>query len=69
MPVAANRYTLTAANLTDKAVMFNGMLLRLGVGDALPMMAGAATAKGKLMFAPVSITFLVAPFAENAACR
>ena len=30
VPVAANQYTLTAAKLTDKAVMFNGTAFRLG---------------------------------------
>lgn len=69
VPVAANRYTLTTTNFTDKTVMLNGAPLQLGAGDAFPMMVGRVTVKGTVSFAPASITFLVAPFARNQACR
>lgn len=69
VPVAANRYTLTARELNAGSVMLNGQPLRLGPDDRLPMMAGQATAAGTLTFAPASITFLAVPFAKNVACR
>jgi hypothetical protein len=69
LSVAANRYTLTAASLTDKTISLNRAPLRLGPNGALPMMAGPATAGGQLAFAPVSITVLAIPFAKNEACQ
>ena len=69
LPAAANRNTLTAASLTDKTISLNGTPLRLGPNDALPMMAGQATAVGQLTFAPASITFLAIPLAKNEACQ
>lgn len=69
LPTAANRYTLTAANLTDKTISLNRTSLQLGPNDALPKMASQATAVGLLAFAPASITFLAIPLAKNEACR
>ncbi|MBA1204398.1 hypothetical protein G7009_22020 [Pseudomonas capeferrum] len=69
LPVASNRYTLAAANLTDKAVSLNGTPLRLGANDALPAMEGSATAAGELAFEPGSITFLTVPSAKNQTCQ
>jgi len=69
LPVAADRYTLTAENLTDKTISMNRRPLRLGPEDALPMMAGQATAAGQLAFAPASITFLGIQLAQNEACQ
>lgn len=69
VPVAGERYTLTAANLTDKSVLLNGAPLQLGAGDALPAMTGQQVKAGKLVFAPTSITFLAIPAAQNQACR
>jgi heparanase 1 len=69
LPAAADRYTLTAASLTDRIIALNRTPLRLGQDDALPTMAGQATAVGPLAFEPASITFLSIPSAENGACR
>lgn len=69
LPVAANRYTLTALHLTDRDVLLNQDVLRLGSDDALPAMLGHATNIGAVTFAPVSITFLTIPFARNQGCR
>ena len=69
LPDAADRYTLTAASLTDKTISLNGAPLQLGPNDALPPMAVQVTAAGQLAFAPASITFLAIPSARNEACR
>ena len=69
MPAASQRYTLTAANLTDKTVLLNGTPLKLGANDAVPGMAGQPTEAGPLTFAPASITFLAIPSAQNQACQ
>ncbi len=69
VPVQSERYTLTAQDLLSSSVALNGVELKLGAGDALPKMAGKAAAKGKVEFAPESITFLAITGAGNAACR
>ena len=63
------RYTLDAASLTDSDVRLNGTPLRLGAADALPAIAGIATAPDVVTFAPASITFLAIAEAANKACR
>jgi hypothetical protein len=69
IPTRAERYTLTARNLTDRVVLLNGTELKLGTEDALPVLKGTATPPGKVIFAPTTITFLALPDAHNASCR
>jgi hypothetical protein len=69
LPAAAERYTLKAANLTDKNVSLNGAPLQLGPNDTLPVMTVEATAAGDLAVAPASITFLAIPSAKNQGCQ
>ncbi len=68
-PTAAERYTLTARELTDRVVLLNGSVLQLGVDDALPGLDGMRTHAGKVTFPPASITFLAFPKAHNASCQ
>ena len=69
VPLTAQRYTLTAQNLTDGRVRMNGRELGLGAHDALPMLASAPEKPGRLSFAPASITFVAIPDAHNPACQ
>ena len=69
IPAAAQRYTLTAASLSDSTIALNGRQMKLGPDDALPNMSGDAVPVGKIELAPESITFLAFPSAENASCR
>jgi hypothetical protein len=69
VPMAAERYTITAGNLLSKQVQLNGNELSLGAADALPQLTGTPTDSGSLIFAPASITFLAIPNANNAACQ
>ncbi len=69
LPVASERYTLTAANLDGKRVDLNGKELGLGAGDELPGIGGVATQAGRVTFAPLSITFLAIADAGNRSCR
>lgn len=69
VPISAERYTLTAKNLLDTHVELNGTELKLGAGNALPPLMGAPTQSGRVAFAPVSITFLAMPKADNTSCR
>lgn len=69
VPLAAERYTITAGNLLSKQVQLNGNELSLGADDALPPLLGTPTNPGNLIFAPASITFLAIPNANNSACQ
>ena len=69
LPVAAERYSLTASDLMDNKVALNGRLLTVGADDALPSLDGVATKAGKVELAPASITFFGIAGAKNAACR
>jgi heparanase 1 len=69
LPVGAERYNLTAANLTDSAVDLNGKRLELGPGDSLPVLHGVDVHSRIVNLAPASITFLAFPRAGNAACK
>ena len=69
LPVASERYTLTAKDLMDNKVELNGRELKLDSNGDLPQLAGKAQSSGKVVFAPASITFLAIPNAGNAACR
>jgi heparanase len=69
LPVAAERYTLSAQQLESAQVLLNGAELSLGANDALPQLKPVATAGGSITFAPATITFLALPKAGNNACR
>ena len=69
IPTAAQRYTLTAADLLSSQVELNGRELKLDAADHLPNMMSVAAHAGQVTFAPASITFLAFPKAENPSCR
>ena len=69
IPVPGERYTLSSSDLQSKTVQLNGTELKLGEGDALPVLAGAPFQPGNVEFAPATITFIALPQAGNAACR
>ena len=69
IPTTAERYTLSARNLSDPQVQMNGSDLALGIHDELPTLAGTRKNRGRITLAPTTITFLAIPKAHNAACR
>lgn len=66
---SAQRYTLSAKELSDSIVQLNGEDLKLGADDTIPQLTGEAMPAGPVTFAPATITFLAFPDANNAACR
>jgi heparanase len=64
----AQRYTLTAVQLTDTAVQLNGAPLQLGLDDSLPTLTVVTAGPGRLDVPPASISFLAFPDARNPAC-
>ena len=69
IPIAGERYTLSSNDLQSKTVQLNGAELKLGAGDALPVLAGIATQPGNVEFGPATITFVALPQAGNRACQ
>jgi heparanase 1 len=65
----AERYTLTAKQLQDKAVRLNGKTLELNSDSDVPEFEGQRTRTGRIGFAPASVTFLAIPNASNSSCR
>lgn len=68
VPLASERYTLTAPQLESRNVMLNGKELALTAADELPAISGERTSSGPLTLPAASITFLKIPNAKNAAC-
>jgi hypothetical protein len=58
LPVACERYTLTAKELQARSVMLNGAALQLSPDGSLPSPAREAATAGTLRLPPASITFL-----------
>ncbi len=69
LPVAAERYTLTAKQLEGASIQLNGNTLRLTAGGELPKLTGEPTKAGRVSFAPASITFLAVENAIDSSCR
>jgi hypothetical protein len=69
LPMAAQRYTLTAHKLEDEQVQLNGRTLEVQADGEPPKLEGQAIRAGPVHFAPVSITFLAVPRAGNASCQ
>lgn len=65
----AERYTLAAGQLQDRAVQLNGKNLQLNSDGDVPEFVGQPTRSGRISFAPASITFLEIPNASNSSCR
>jgi heparanase 1 len=68
IPKPADRYTLTATELTSESVLLNGIALQVGNDGTVPETKGEKVKAGTLPLAPASITFLAIPSAGNANC-
>lgn len=68
VPVPSLAYTLSAPELQGSRVALNRRLLALGLNDTVPVISGAPTPAGELVFEPASITFLALARAGNKAC-
>jgi hypothetical protein len=66
---AADRYTLTAPNLTSTTVLLNGSTLHTGPDGSLPLLDPEHLSPGTVTLEPLSVTFLSVPTAQNASCR
>jgi hypothetical protein len=69
LPVAADRYTLSALNIEDAQVQLNGRELRLTANNTLPQLRGTRIPSGRAELQPATITFLAVPQAANGSCR
>jgi len=69
LPMAGDRYSLTAASLDATHAQLNGHDLALGTNDELPPLAGMREPAGRVALPPASITFFSFVDAGNANCR
>lgn len=69
VPTPSLRYTLSAPELQGGRVALNRRLLALGLNDTVPIVSGAPTPAGELLFEPASITFLALAHVDNGACH
>jgi heparanase 1 len=69
LPIAGERYTLSAADLQKGNVLLNGTELKLSDRDELPPLSGVPSAAGRASFEPGTITFLALPEANNKDCQ
>ena len=68
LPVAGERYTLSADDVQSADVKLNGTVLALGPNDALPELAGATSPPDAIELLPATMTFLTIANAGNPAC-
>jgi hypothetical protein len=68
LPVASERYTLSADDLQSAEVKLNGTALALGPNDDFPQLAAVTSPPGSVEIAPATITFLTVEHAKNPAC-
>ena len=66
---AADRYTLTASDLTSTTIQLNGTPLSANPDGSLPTFHAEHVKAGDQTVAPLSVTFLAIPQAHNPACR
>jgi hypothetical protein len=69
LPVASERYTLSADDLQGEEVKLNGTALELGPNDNLPRLAAVRSPPGVVELKPATITFLTIEDAGNPACN
>ena len=68
LPVAADRYALTASDLGSTTVSLNGTTLQAAPDGSLLPIKGQRVNSGTIVLDPESITFLVIPSAQNKSC-
>ena len=69
LPKSANRFTLTANDLTSADVKLNGKVMQIGSNGSVPKFAGERVKAGAVNLPPASITFFTIPAAGNQSCE
>lgn len=69
LPQAAERYTLTAPDLTSVQVLLNGTELKAGEDGSVGSIKGVHIGAGAIQLAPASINFFTVPSAHNQSCK
>ena len=68
LPIPTERYTLSAANVTDTQVRLNGQALVLNAAGELPDQRPTPIGAGTVELAPASISFFAVSQAGNKDC-
>jgi hypothetical protein len=69
LPRDAERYTLTAPDLTGDKTLLNGVELKAESDGSVGLVKGVHAGAGTLKLEPASVTFFVIPSAHNPACK
>ena len=69
LPESAERFTLTAPELTSDEVLLNGNELRTRPDGSVGSLKPAHERRGEIHLAPASVNFLIIPAANNQSCR
>jgi heparanase 1 len=69
VPLAAERYTLSAPELLSRTVSLNGEAMKVAEDGTLPAIKGLRVGAGKLVLPPLTITFVTIPGAQNPSCK
>lgn len=68
-PSAGEQYTLSATDVLSKSVSLNGTQLNISHDGSLPALTPKPFKPGALRVAPLTISFLVFPNANNGSCK
>ena len=69
VPLAAERYTLSAPELLSRTVSLNGEVLKAAEDGTPPAIQGQPMEAGRLALPPLTITFVTMPGAKNPSCQ
>jgi len=69
LPLDADRYTLTAPELTGEKVLLNGVELKAESDGSIEPLKAVRASAGVVPLEPASINFFVISSAHNPACR
>ena len=69
LPIAGEKYVLTATDVLSKEVSLNGVLLNAAADGSLPEITPQHFTSGTVQLPAASIAFLVFPKANNSACK
>jgi heparanase 1 len=68
LPLYAQRFTLTAPDLSSTTVMLNGTELKAESDGSIALFKAEEVRKGSVQLPPSSVTFLIIPSAQNKSC-
>jgi heparanase 1 len=69
IPIAGQRYTLSAPQLSSPTLLLNGTVVNIADDGTVPPISGQSVEAGLQRFAPRTITFITFKRANNTNCK